>query len=72
MWKYFCGLCVLFLLSCTSAKKGENLSITDQTSTRPESFPSDSVMLDYIQRYILIICGMERKRPQAWLLNAFI
>lgn len=50
MWKYFCGLCVLFLLSCTSAKKGENLSITDQTSTRPESFPSDSAMLDYIQK----------------------
>ena len=50
MWKYFCGLCALFLLSCTSTSKEKTLSITEQTVSRPDSFASDSVMLDYIQR----------------------
>ena len=50
MWKYFCGLCVLFLLSCTSTSKEKTLSITEQTASRPDSFASDSVMLDYIQK----------------------
>lgn len=50
MWKYFCGLCALFLLSCTSTSKEKTLSITEQTASRPDSFASDSVMLDYIQK----------------------
>lgn len=72
MWKYFCGLCALFLLSCTSTSKEKTLSITEQTASRPDSFASDSVMLDYIQRCILTICGMEQNRHPVWLLNVFI
>ena len=50
MWKYFYGLCFCLLCACTTTKQKEVTSITEQTALRPDSFASDSAMLDYIQK----------------------
>ena len=50
--QYICGLSVFLLMACSAPIESANTgkSITDQTAVRPDSFRSDSELLDYIQK----------------------